>query len=399
VDLSVAKAGSVTIENNGAMTTGNAEVDGTVALSGGASWNVGNLQIGKAAGPASVTVQGSTLRLDPSLSDDLDPIVAPGFFAFTVGAGAQGALNVSNGGAVILEGASLEFGGIGGGTGVVDIGAGGSLQLTRDAGKIGGVGVGSGQLTVEKGGSLTAGYLDVGSNGSASVNGTAALSAALEIASGGSAIVAGGGDVTSAGYVTVAKGGTLNVRAGSVEIGQVTSGQTGVVSVGKGGTLIGGGTIQGKILTLGGKVSIGDPQSLTVEGDYQQVSGVLDFQLAGPHDYDQFIVKGGGVDIVGGIVELDFIDGFAPSAGDDFQLISADEGITFDPGSIELNGLAPGFQWRFSYDPNVGAYDLVALNDASLGNPTAAPEPATWAMMLVGLGGLSMLRATRRKIA
>jgi autotransporter family porin len=218
-DLSVAKAGSVTIENNGAMTTGNAEVDGTVALSGGASWNVGNLQIGKAAGPASVTVQGSTLRLNPSLSDDVDSIVAPGLFAFTVGAGAQGALNISNGGAVVLEGASLELGV--GGTGVVDIGGGGSLQLARDAGKIGGVGVGSGQLTVEKGGSLTADYLDVGSNGSASVNGTAALSTALEIANGGSAIVAGGGDVTSGGYVTVGRGSTLNVRAGSIEIGQV----------------------------------------------------------------------------------------------------------------------------------------------------------------------------------
>jgi hypothetical protein len=259
--------------------------------------------------------------------------------------------------------------------------------------------VGSGQLKVETGGSLTAGYLDVGSNGSASVNGTAALSSALEIAKGGSVIVAGGGDITSAGYVSVAKGGRLNVRAGSVEIGQVASATTGVVTVGKGGTLIGGGTIQGKILTLGGRVSIGDPQSLTIEGDYQQVSGVLDFQLASPDDYDQLIAKGGSVDIEGGIVEFDFIDGFAPTAGEEFTLIRADEGITFDPDSIEMNGLAPGLQWRFSYDPNSGSYDLVALNDAIPGNPTAAPEPSTWAMLLVGLGGLSIFRATRRKAA
>ena len=150
--------------------------------------------------------------------------------------------------------------------------------------------------------------------------------------------MATGGDVTVGvgGKVVIAKGGTLNVRTGSIEIGQVASGQTGVVTVGKGGTLVGGGMIQGKILTLGGKVSVGDPQTSRSRATIRKCPGVLDFQLAGPDDYDQLIVKGGGVDIEGGIVELDFIDGFAPRAGDDFQLISADDGITFDPNSIEF---------------------------------------------------------------
>jgi hypothetical protein len=227
-----------------------------------------------------------------------------------------------------------------------------------------------------------------------SVNGQAAISSSFRILNGKVAVA--GGDITvgavSGGKVEVAKGGVLNVRSGSVEIGQVASGATGVVKVGKGGTLIGGGTIQGKLLTVSGTVSIGDPQSLTVEGDYQQVSGVLDFQVAGPDDYDQLIVKGGGVDIKGGIVEFDFIDGFAPTAGDDFKVISADEGITFDPASIQVDGLAPGFLWRFAYDPNSGSYNLVTVS----GTPTAAPEPSTWAMMLLGFAGLGFAGYRRR---
>ncbi len=323
-----------------------------------------------------------------------------------IGDHGQGVLNISSGGVFDASGGVIALGWSSDGAGTVDIGAGGSL-LAFGGGVIGGTVLvgsdGTGSLTIEQGGSLTASGVTVGGGagvGTALIDGQATVSQLLRIAN-GKTTVATGGDVTVGvgGKVVIAKGGTLNVRTGSIEIGQVASGQTGVVTVGKGGTLVGGGTIQGKILTLGGKVSVGDPQTLTVEGDYQQVSGVLDFQLAGPDDYDQLIVKGGGVDIEGGIVELDFIDGFAPRAGDDFQLISADDGITFDPNSIELNGLASGFQWRFSYDPNVGAYDLIALNDATLGNPTAAPEPATWAMMLVGLGGLSMLRTVRRKTA
>ncbi len=51
-----------------------------------------------------------------------------------------------------------------------------------------------------------------------------------------------------------------------------------------------------------------------------------------------------------------------------------------------MNGVAASFQWRFAYDPNSGGYDLVALNDAVAGDPATAPEPATWAMMLIGFG-------------
>jgi len=63
--------------------------------------------------------------------------------------------------------------------------------------------------------------------------------------------------------------------------------------------------------------------------------------------------------------------------------------FTVPTGATELYlGTADGYQWN----NNVGAYDV------TLSGP-AVPEPATWAMMLVGFGGLGAAMRSRRKLA
>lgn len=43
--------------------------------------------------------------------------------------------------------------------------------------------------------------------------------------------------------------------------------------------------------------------------------------------------------------------------------------------------------------------DIIAIDDVRYGNPSAAvPEPATWAMMFVGLGGLGVMMRRRRSL-
>ena len=113
------------------------------------------------------------------------------------------------------------------------------------------------------------------------------------------------------------------------------------------------------------------------------------------------------------IVSVDGVSGaitsFTPGSGNDGVFIwdnivypaatphIDNPGLLFDVGSTEFNiyNSAGGF-------PNG---DIIANANNNFGgssgtfNLTAVPEPATWAMMLVGFGGLGVAMRSRRKMA
>jgi uncharacterized protein (TIGR03118 family) len=75
--------------------------------------------------------------------------------------------------------------------------------------------------------------------------------------------------------------------------------------------------------------------------------------------------------------------------------------IAIDPGS----GNAPGGLWDLTFggggpdgSPNVlfFADGINGETDGLFGSLTAVPEPSTWAMMLIGFGGLALFAARRR---
>jgi hypothetical protein len=59
------------------------------------------------------------------------------------------------------------------------------------------------------------------------------------------------------------------------------------------------------------------------------------------------------------------------------------------PIEILLSSFTNGFGW--GYFGNVRLTDNLVVS-----SPVAAPEPATWAMMLLGFGGMAGLAAARR---
>ena len=67
-----------------------------------------------------------------------------------------------------------------------------------------------------------------------------------------------------------------------------------------------------------------DPSLVTVNGDFSLLNdGLLTFDIAGtsPDLFSQLDIS--GVGLFQGTIEFDFIDGFAPTAGDSFDLINA----------------------------------------------------------------------------
>jgi hypothetical protein len=100
-------------------------------------------------------------------------------------------------------------------------------------------------------------------------------------------------------------------------------------------------------------------------------ASVLEFEISGaaaaPTGHD--LLHATGAVTVSGIVELRFIDGYAPKAGDRYCFILADGGLTFNPTGVSVRGLAPGFAWTLSGDAS--QFCITANNTAQ---PDSKPE-------------------------
>ncbi|HEY0256107.1 MAG TPA: PEP-CTERM sorting domain-containing protein [Candidatus Methylacidiphilales bacterium] len=271
-----------------------------------------------------------------------------------------------------------------GGSGVLNVDSG---AMVKDSGK--GTGANAGSVDVAA---------QTGSKGHINVDGAGSSLSATSINVGGTATTTGGtgslsatngGSITASGAVTVQAKGSVAIEANS------TLTAAGGVTINAGGSLGGGGTIHGDV-TNAGTIAPGDPQTTTIDGNYTQLAGgSLVFALAGntPGNYDQLDVSGKFSIASGATLELDFIDGYAPTVGQTFSLV---EYGTLDPSSagfsVDVTGLASGFQYSLTSTGTNGDVELTALTN---GVATTTPEPSTWMMLLGGLGLLGFLRLRR----
>lgn len=277
---------------------------------------------------------------------------------------------------------------------------------------------GTGTLTVSGGGVVApttngSGTLEVGadagSTGTVSVSGVDATSglaarlAAANLSVGGTSAAAGG-----TGKVTVGTGGTLNVSktltvwkhgtvdvtgSGKVTVGTGAAAAAGTLRIDSGGTLTGPGTIVGNVVNAGGRVSPGDPVTMIIDGDYLQTSGILDLQIAGagPGEADMLAATG-DVQITGGVVDLEFIDGYKPTTGAQFDLFSGTS-VDLSHDVLEFNGGAAAFDFSTTFDSADDTYVLTDTGPAGGGG--TVPEPPTWMLGLLGLGLLGLQRLRR----
>lgn len=373
-------------------------------------------------GTGSITVQGAATSLQIGAAQFADIIVgrnagsigsmvirddaavtvthsnASGFATGTVGrlAGSNGTLAVRSGATLDLTGANavLQAGREAGSFGsiLVDGGAAvalagtteSTLMLGRLAGAAGNLAVASGgQVTlsgplarvlvgapIEAGGTL-APNLAAGA-GTLTISGAGSLVSADRVVVGAPVSLAGA--TSGGGTVIVSNGGTL--QAGEVRIG--TAGLVG----GSGGTIIGSVILDGGTLAPGAS-----PGTLNIVGDLTVLDGILKIEIGGTGagQYDVLNVSGTTM-IAGGTVLFEFIDGFAPTAGQTFDFFSGPNAPVVDPGvTFAVAGLQAGFQ----FDLSGPALTFVALTD---GVSTTVPEPASAALLLAGLLGLAALR-------
>jgi T5SS/PEP-CTERM-associated repeat protein len=271
---------------------------------------------------------------------------------------------------------------------------------------------GSGEVDVSTGGALSVASLNVGTDGSGVlrlvdrvfVNVTpAGRQGAAVVGSSGQIAVRSNATFLSDHSLRVDGIFSVNPVTGQAIIGDsLGSFGRGQIFVTAGGTLSGTGTIFGR-LAMGGNIAFtGDlepgnsPGTLTIAGEFeQQPFGVLHIQVAGtaPGQFDVLAVTADpdagltGNATIGGDLSLEFLDGFAPHAGDRFDFLTATGLLTGQFQHVDVQGLAPGFQFDLRIEN--GHYALVALNDG-----VAVPEPAGLAVLL--LTGAMLLGRGRR---
>ena len=403
--------------------------------------------------------------------------------------GYQGKGVYNHSGGTVSPSGALHVGYFAGSTGIYLLSGGGVVNAPNEylsgVGRItqsGGLNAVAGTVTVGsfagssgtyqlQGGSLAAGYVVVGNLGTGvydQTGGSSSVSVALHVgysaSSTGTYQLSGGGVVSApneylSGVGRITQSGGLNAVAGTVTIGSLAGSnaayqlQGGTLKVptirrgaGSGSFQFTGGTLMTSSfqmdLTNGGGVlcpgqSVG---SMTVAGNFQQISGKLEMELAAAGSFDTLTVTGsaslGGTlnvpaayrpkegDGFGMISAGSFANEFAsftsniatglPAGSDAFsgEVVGSQYVVTFDGFTAgdsngnhvvdfpDLSALAANWnqsgQWEegdYSGDGTVG-FDDLAVMAANWGwsKPTGAPvpEPASLAVLLAG--GLALLR-------
>ncbi len=154
------------------------------------------------------------------------------------------------------------------------------------------------------------------------------------------------------------------------------------IGVGNGGTLNGNGTITGGVFVAsGGTIAPGlSPGALNIDGDLVlQTGSKLLVEIAGstPGQFDLINVT--GTLVAGGTLEIQLINGFVPKEGDNFAFLLATNFVgTFD--QIIAPTFDNGKTLHLDFGPN-GVSAAVAV-----------PTPAAIYLLLAGLGFLGLKR-------
>lgn len=162
--------------------------------------------------------------------------------------------------------------------------------------------------------------------------------------------------------------GSVNIDSGEliIQLDGGTSNPGENTNLTAGSILSGEGTLQTN-LTNAGIVSPGSsPGKISIEGDYTQESGgSLNLELGGTivgTEYDQLVVTGSAA--LGGTLNVTPINGFTPTVGDSFTLLSY--GTHTGKFTTEnLPDLDPGLRWQIDYHSDAVVLEVVEVGSIS----------------------------------
>jgi len=247
-----------------------------------------------------------------------------------------------------------------------------------------------GSLTNLSGSTLTGGTYEAAANSTISLPGSVTTNAATVVLDGtGSDFSAFSSVATNNGEFEIIGGRTFSTAGPLLNAGTLLAGTgsalavNGLLTQNSSGKLAGSGTFSATALQLSGTISPGDaPGTLTLAGaTIFEPTLTLAYRLGSVSGANDHLDVTGDFTLAG-TLDITALAGFG--AGD-YDIIDYGGG-TFTDDTLEV-GFAPGgFEYEIS-TATPGQVELMVTEEV--------PEPATWAMILCGLGALS-LRKRRR---
>ena len=351
-----------TLSNSGTITTGdsttfssngNLIVAGTGGLSNSGTIKVGgdtaiqdlNGQFAQSGSGASTTVSGKGARLQVLAVNAVNGNAADPNGA--VGMDLQdGTLSVLNGGLVCVGTGSSGSSGSNGCSGFITNPKWIGRDLTME---------GSSRITIDSSSTMEVSGTVKKSGGNAQINGT----------------------LDPVSYVQT--GGTTEVD-GSLVSPLVDA---------EGGSVSGGGTIEGNLVNNALVSPGGVSSTLTVDGNYTQgANGTLLIDILSLTDFSSLDITGNAT--LDGTVQFDFLNGYVPQANDTFAFLDAasvtGDFSSFDFTGIDCAGCTAGFN---------GTDFTFSLDTGGISPTSTTPEPGALGLLATGLLALGWAR--RRK--
>ena len=224
---------------------------------------------------------------------------------------------------------------------------------------------------------------------------TAVLRVNGNFANNGPAFLNSGGQIAVTGNVT--NSGTIDLGDfGGDTLHRVTAAR---LDMTLGSVLTGSGSVSGNVFTQG-RVEPGHAPgagAITIQGGFTlQSTAALAIEIGGltaGMQFDQVLQLGGAGTVLGGTLELSFINNFDISitSANTFQILISDQTLSGTFSNVASGG-------RLLTTDGLGSF-IVSYNGSSviLSNFQAVPEPSTFVMLLGGLGVLFCLQRPRSR--
>ena len=174
--------------------------------------------------------------------------------------------------------------------------------------------------------------------------------------------VTASGQLTTFADIDIREGGRVHLDGGRLDSQFIIS--RGTLS-GDGNIFVGNATLSGAVRNQSGVVAPGDVDGdttgrITIDGDFVNESeATLSIDLGGlvaGVSHDALTIEQSA--FIGGTLEANLVDSFAPQVGDSFVFLTAVDGVS---GEFTNWALPSGFQWDVVYTPTTVRLELTGL--------------------------------------
>lgn len=126
-----------------------------------------------------------------------------------------------------------------------------------------------------------------------------------------------------------------------------------------------------------GELALASDGSIDLSGDYNQLSnGSLEVEIAGVGDHGSLSI-GGDADLNGQLAIL-LVDGFMPSLGDQFDLVTLGGSLIDTFSAFEAPSLLDGLGWQTTYEAGLVSLSVVLAGDYNRDGAVDAADYTVW---------------------